>query len=343
MRSKTTEHKQKQSPMVPPLQPQGRQPGPPVIPPVSSQRADWGKGHHWLMIIAVFALFVLLLSTGVLVFVQGGSGLNRQPSPGSKGVPSTSQIMNPSAVTNQPAETSSSLVAPESGANAATAPGVILGPQQCPAGIGDAARWNTHIGTNHGERSVEQVSCAHLTGTSTLQSLVTVRHKGSNRLLDVFVFDQISSTSPRQLFKLSGLIKGEAKISGYNTILTAQVDTNSRANAGKSASTMMADVFREFDWSATIGTLVQVAFPGLYPDLTGYQAEADQIRINGGQDRWKNDPQQVAKAMVRQFFQWQRPLTSWLTSGGGARDVCATVRVQETPWKGAQGQGPLPS
>jgi hypothetical protein len=41
---------------------------------------------------------------------------------------------------------------------------------------------------------------------------------------------------------------------------------------------MTADLFREFDWSAEEGTLVQTAFPGLFPDLTRYQASRSERR-----------------------------------------------------------------
>src|SRR5258705_3473346 len=36
--------------------------------------------------------------------------------------------------------------------------------------------------------------------------------------------------------------------------------------------------FREFKWSGGANTFVQVTFPGIFPDLTRYQAEADQDR-----------------------------------------------------------------
>src|SRR5207253_1199020 len=98
--------------------------------------------------------------------------------------------------------------------------------------------------------------------------------------LDIYVFNTITSAHPKQIFKLAGLVKGEASISGYSTMMTAEVDKNSTLNAGKPLSAMTPDLFREFAWSSEEGTLVQVAFPGLFPDLTRYQAEADQGRVN---------------------------------------------------------------
>ncbi len=56
-------------------------------------------------------------------------------------------------------------------------------------------------------------------GNPTLQALVTVRHSNANGTLDVYAFDKITNAKPVQIFKLSGLIKGDAKINGYNTVL----------------------------------------------------------------------------------------------------------------------------
>ena len=173
------------------------------------------------------------------------------------------------------------------------------------------------------------MSFANVLGNPTLQALVAVRHSNASSTLDMYVFDKITSAKPIQIFKLSGLIKGDAKISYYNSIMTAQVDANSALNAGKPAAQWTPDLFREFAWND--GSLSQVAFPGIFPDLTRYQAEADQTSVNQGHDSWKNDPVQVAKALEARFFGWQRAVTTTLLSGGGPHDVYATVRVQEAP------------
>lgn len=55
------------------------------------------------------------------------------------------------------------------------------------------------------------------------------------------------------------MIKGDAKISYYNSIMTAEVDQNSTLNTGKTVSQMTPDLFREFAWSN--GAMSQVAFP----------------------------------------------------------------------------------
>jgi hypothetical protein len=185
---------------------------------------------------------------------------------------------------------------------------------------------------------VESVSFANFMGNSTLQALVTVRHSDANSTLDLYIFDRITNAKPTQIFMLGGLIKGAAKICYYNSVMTAEVDTNSTLNAGKSVSQMTPDLFREFAWKS--GAMAQVAFPGIFPDLTRYQAEADQARVTQGYDPWKNDPTMVAKLLASQFFAWQRTVTTELISGGGSQDVYATVKVQEAAIQGAQSQGP---
>jgi hypothetical protein len=198
------------------------------------------------------------------------------------------------------------------------------------------AHWDTILGTQPGVNKVESVSFANIMGNPSLQALVTVRSTGTDARLDVYVFTNITSAKPTQLFQLQGLVKGDAKISGYNTIMTAEIDKHSTLNSGKPLSAMTPDLFREFDWSDGAGTLVQTAFPGIFPDLTRYQAEVDQALIDKGQKTWKNDPSNVAQALVTKFFQWKRSLRATVVSGGGPRDVDATVRVVEAP-----GQDPL--
>lgn len=213
-------------------------------------------------------------------------------------------------------------------------PGVVLGPQSCPSGLDTPARWDTLLGTAGTDRKVESVTCASMLGNTSLQAVVLVRHSNASGTLDVYVFDKINSAKPVQIFKMAGLIKGDAKVSGYSTLMIAEVDKNSALNAGKNSAQWKADLFREFEWNTGEASWVQVAFPGIYPDLTRYQAEADQALVNKGQDTWKNDPAQVAKKLAVQFFQWNRTVTAKVTSGGGANDVYATVKVQESALQG---------
>ncbi len=112
-----------------------------------------------------------------------------------------------------------------------TTPTIQLGPQPCPPAIAQPAYWNPLVPTQSGINAVESVTCGYLMGLPTLQALVTVRSQGTGAMLDVHVYNQITSPAPTQIFKLDGLYKGSAKISNYNTVLTAQVDLNSSEDA----------------------------------------------------------------------------------------------------------------
>jgi len=205
------------------------------------------------------------------------------------------------------------------------APQVLLGTQPCPDAVKAPAYWDPIIPTNASSK-VEGVSCANLMGVSTLQALVTVRNQGSGGILDVYVYNDITSPKPVQVFKLMTLAEGDAKISGYNTILTGEVDTASSINKGKPDAALVRDLFREYKWSDGAGTLVQVTFPGIYPDLTRYQAEADQVKVNQGQDFWKTNAARVASHFAMDLLKWPSANTS-VTSGGGASDTNAVVAV----------------
>jgi hypothetical protein len=270
----------------------------------------------------VIVVVALILSVFALVIAQQGQH------------PATQITPTPTA----PATTVTTT--PGSDTTPTPAPGVTQGPQNGPAAVSDPAYWDRVLGIQGTDRKVASVSFANMLGNPTLQALVTVRYSDANGTLDVYVFDKITNAKPVQLFKMQGLVKGDAKISYYNSVMTAEVDRTFTLNAGKSSAQWTQDLFREFAWSQGAGTLVQVAFPGLFPDLTRYQAEADQASVNQGHQPWKNDPAQIAKALAVQFMQWTRPLTATVTSGGGPRDVYAIVKVQEAAVQGAQSGGP---
>jgi hypothetical protein len=209
-------------------------------------------------------------------------------------------------------------------------PKVILGVQPCPGNTGDPAYWMHIISTNIDNEHVEGVSCANLMGTPSLQALVTDRRSDPGRSLDVYVFNNITAASPSQIFHTFGLVQGQAKISGYNTVLTAQADELSTLNTGKPVSAMTADLFREFKWSDSANTLVQTVFPGIFPDLTRYQAEADQASVNQGHQPWKLSATMVAGTLAASLLNWSPNSTTTLLSGGGAHDVSAVVQVRST-------------
>jgi hypothetical protein len=213
---------------------------------------------------------------------------------------------------------------------ATTSPGIGLGPRPCPDAVKATAHWDAIIPTQNGVTHVEKVVCGNLTGNATLQALITVRYQGTGQILDVYVYNDITSPSPSQLFKLQNLHKGDAKISVYNTVLTAEIDQNSSINAGKNVSVMTLDLFREFKWSDGAGTLVPVSFPGIFPDLTRYQAENDQAQVNQGQDAWKLNAAQVANHLATDthLLNWPGNTQAVVVSGGGSNDSDAVVTVK---------------
>jgi hypothetical protein len=269
------------------------------------------RSNYWFAVAAVVVVVALIFSVFALVVSLQGQHPGTQATP----TPTAPQT----TVTTAP--------------GGQTTPTPTQGGTQQPTPVNSPAYWDGILGTAGTNGKVENVSLAHILGTSSLQALVTVRHSDANRTLDVYVFDRITSAKPTQLFNLSGLIKGDAQISGYNSVMTAQVDTHSALNSGKPAAQWTPDLFREFAWNGT--ALAQVAFPGLFPDLTRYQAEADQAQVDKGHDPWKNDPIQVAKALEARFFGWQRAVTAKILSGGGPQDVSATVQVQEASVQGS--------
>jgi len=199
-----------------------------------------------------------------------------------------------------------------------------VGPQPCPKQVADPKHWNSIVGV-HGGQKVESVSCGNLLNNPSLQALVTVRNPGSARLLDVYVYTNITGDHPTQLFKLQGLDRGKAKISNYNTVITAQVDLNSSINKGQPPAKLMLDLFREFRGFDTAGTFVQVVFPGMFPDPTRWQAEADQQKVNKGQDTWKLNAVKTAQHFAEQLLRTGG--TATLVSGGGRNDLDALVNL----------------
>src|SRR5713226_6022278 len=194
------------------------------------------------------SLFLLIL---ILTTCSSGGG-------NSKGNSTATKTSNNSGTTNPSVDVTTDAVTP--------APQVKLGSQLCPATVSSPAHWDTIIPTQQGVNSVKSVTCANLVGNPTLQALVTVLSNGSGNYLDVYVYNNITSPSPTKTFQLLRLAQGNAKLGGYNTILTAEVDQNSSVNKNAGgANAQQPDLFREFKWSDAAGTFVPIPFPGLFP------------------------------------------------------------------------------
>jgi len=223
--------------------------------------------------------------------------------------------------------TSTSVTGTNPTPSATLAPGVKLGPQPCPDAVKDPSHWDPIIPTQNGVTQAETVSCGNLVGDASLQALVNVYHQGTGQILDAYVYTNITSSSLKQLFKLEQLYKGDARISGNNTVITNEVDENSVLNKGQGNAALIEDLDREFAWSASANTFVQVAFPGMFPDLTRYQAEADQNQVAQGHQLWKLDAAMTAQTLAEYFLQWFPNPSAKVQSGGGSHDLNAVVLV----------------
>jgi hypothetical protein len=235
---------------------------------------------------------------------------------------------NSNPATKTPGSSSSTNVSVNITADVVTpSPQVTLGTQPCPAAVSSTSYWNSIVGTQSGVNAVSRVTCANMIGNSTLQALILVGYQGTGNVIDVYVYDKITDPHPQQLFKLQNLYKGDAKISGYNTILTAEVDQNSSVNKNAGRG-QQPDLFREFKWSDGVGTFVPVPFPGLFPVLTRYQAEADQQQVNQGHQPWQLSASMTAQALAANLLKWAPDAPATIVQGGGKQDIGAVVDVK---------------
>ena len=223
---------------------------------------------------------------------------------------------NPAGATKSPAATASSH-------------GIQLGQQPCPASVKAVDHWNAVADTGP-TKMVEGVICGYLMGVPSLQAVVEIGHKDTKFLIDVDVFTAITSTKPVRIFALSGLLQGDVNISNYNTLLTAQIDANSSLNKGHPAAQQLVDLYREFKWSDSAGTLVPVAFPGLYPDISRFQAEFEQYEVNNGRgyQQWRLSATTTAQNFAEFVLKWDPNTPTTVLSGGGTNDTKAVVLIK---------------
>jgi hypothetical protein len=75
-----------------------------------------------------------------------------------------------------------------------------------------------------------------------------------------------------------------------------------------------------------------VAFPGIFPDLTRYQAEAAQAQVNQGHQPWKLSATLTAQALAasQSLLKWNPNSPATIVSGGGTHDINAVVSVKST-------------
>lgn len=217
-----------------------------------------------------------------------------------------------------------------------TTTGIQLGPQPCPAAVQSGAHWETIMGTSATQK-VEGVLCGYLMGVPSLQAVVKVRYGGTDGLLDIDVYANITSMPPSRIFRLQGLPHGVVGISNYNTLLTGEIELKPSQHAGVPSTPVQQDLYREFKWSDGAGTLVQIAFPGLYPDLTRYQAEVEQGEVNTGQgfQQWRLSAVTTAQNFAEFVLEWDPNATTTVLSGGGTHDAKALILVKNPSAGGA--------
>jgi hypothetical protein len=215
----------------------------------------------------------------------------------------------------------------------ATAASIQLGQQPCPAAVQSTAHWETIVGTSATQK-VEGVLCGFLMGVPSLQAVVKVRYGGTDGLLDIDVYANITGTNPSRIFRLKGLPHGDVGISNYNTLLTGEIDPKSSQRA---VVPSQQDLYREFRWSDSAGTLVQIAFPGLFPDLTRYQAEFEQGEVNTGQgfQQWRLSAVTTAQNFAEYVLGWDPNTPTTILSGGGTHDAKALILVKNPSADGA--------
>ena len=269
---------------------------------------------------------LLLILTFIIAACGTGSGNNTSSSPGNSNT--TSNTASTVGTINAANTNATKFAAPN---DAAPPHSVALGTQPCPASVSNPAHWNTIIPTQANLSIVEGVSCANLLGKSSLQALVNERISGTGAFLNVYAYDNITSAIPTKIFDLQGLDHGDAKISGYNTIITGEVDAQSSVNKNVTSNAgLVMDLYREFKWSDGAGTFVPTAFPGIFPDLTRFQAEVDQQQVNQGHQPWKLDAAMSANALAVTMLKWSTSATTTIVSGGVQHDATAVVSVKST-------------
>src|SRR5712691_7902302 len=78
------------------------------------------------------------------------------------------------------------------------------GIEPCPDAVKDQAHWHAVVDVGTGQ-TLEHVLCGHLMGTPALQAVVTVRHAGASRTLDVHIYTNITKVNPTSIFTRRGL------------------------------------------------------------------------------------------------------------------------------------------
>lgn len=177
-------------------------------------------------------------------------------------------------------------------------PTITLQVSGCPSGL--SLNWDNLVGTKVNVNKVQKVTCGSLEGSGSFEALVNVRYYTPDAKLDYYVYDNLNGT-PSRTFSTRGLLDGDAQISPNGTIMTAEIGPQDTIKA-------KPDVFKEYQWNGS--AFVQVMFPGMYPDMTYYQAVQNQAQLNtelaagNKQDEWRILFFGVPDHLARVIFHW---------------------------------------
>jgi hypothetical protein len=177
-------------------------------------------------------------------------------------------------------------------------PTITLQVLGCPSGI--SLNWDNLVGTKLNVNKVQKVTCGSLEGNGSFEALINVRYYTPDAKLDSYVYDNLYGT-PTRTFSMQGLLDGDAQISPSGTIMTAETGQQDTIKA-------KPDVFKEYRWNGSAFT--QIFFPGIYPDMTYYQAEQNQANLNtelnvgNKQDAWRIGFFGVPDHLAKVIFHW---------------------------------------
>jgi hypothetical protein len=177
-------------------------------------------------------------------------------------------------------------------------PTITLRVVGCPSGL--SLNWDNLVGTKVNVNKVQKVTCGSLEGSGSFEALVNVRYYTPDAKLDYYVYDNLNGT-PSRTFSTRGLLDGDAQISPNGTIMTAEIGPQDTIKA-------KPDVFKEYQWNGS--AFVQIMFPGMYPDMTYYQAVQNQAQLNtelaagNKQDEWRILFFGVPDHLARVIFHW---------------------------------------
>ena len=256
-----------------------------------------------------------MLLGGLLLLVSACSGIFATPSQGSGGPPADSTAPTTSVRTP--------LVSPTAPFAAPTITLQVSG--GCPA-----LDWDRLVGTRANVDKVQEVSCGALEGPGSFDALIDVRYYTADSRLDFYVYDTLFG-APARRFGVQGLLNGDAQISFVGTLITAEEGPQDIIKGAR-------DLFKEYQWNGS--AFAQVSFPGIYPDVTRYQAEHDQAAVNAElaalpagqagtqiQDAWKLAPASLVSRLAQVIFHWQLSDFSVVVPPKARQSLAYTVTV----------------